>query len=123
MVAKYVESGLTRYKADYYSRTFKDVFQSHVPVFSHADFQRKNVLLRDSSTTTKTGSVADVTDRQIVIIDWEFAGWYPRYWEYARAMFACGRWDDDWNYWVDRTLEPFRNEYAWVEMLLRRVTV
>ena len=39
MVAKYVENGLYKYKVDYYSRTFKDIFQGHVPVFSHADFQ------------------------------------------------------------------------------------
>ncbi|XP_014550174.1 hypothetical protein COCVIDRAFT_32009 [Bipolaris victoriae FI3] len=26
MLAKYVENGLSRYKADYYSRTFKDIF-------------------------------------------------------------------------------------------------
>jgi hypothetical protein len=121
MLAKYVQNGLSRYKADYYSRTFKDVFQGHAPVFSHADFQRKNVLLRDSSTATKTEALRDITDRQLVIVDWEFAGWYPSYWEYARAIFACGRWDDDWNYWVDRTLEPFRNEYAWMHILLREL--
>jgi hypothetical protein len=55
---------------------------------------------------------------EIVIIDWEFAGWYPSYWEYARCVFACGNWNDDWSVWVDEILEPFRNEYVWTNMFL-----
>jgi hypothetical protein len=57
----------------------------------------------------------------IVLIDWKYAGWYPSYWEYARAIFACGRWDDGWSEWVERFLEPWRNAYAWVQMLLREM--
>ncbi|EMD62551.1 hypothetical protein COCSADRAFT_93736, partial [Bipolaris sorokiniana ND90Pr] len=55
------------------------------------------------------------------IIDWEFAGWYLSHWEYARAIFACGRWDDDWYDWVNNILEPYRNEYIWMEKLLREL--
>lgn len=38
MVAKYVESGLSKYKANYYLRTFRDVLRNYSPIFSHADF-------------------------------------------------------------------------------------
>jgi hypothetical protein len=112
LILKYKECGLSSYKARYYTRTFAGVFQGHKPTFSHADFQRKNVLVRTPT---------DDALPELVIIDWEFAGWYPSYWEYARAIFACGRWDDDWNDWVDEMLEPYRNEYAWVEILLREM--
>lgn len=115
LILKYREHGLSRHKASYYTRTFAGVFRGHKPTFSHADFQRKNVLVRKSVTQ------ADGAHPKLVIIDWEFAGWYPSYWEYARAIFACGRWDDDWNDWVDEMLEPYRNEYAWVEILLREM--
>ncbi|KAF2627494.1 kinase-like protein [Macroventuria anomochaeta] len=115
LILKYTESGLSKHKANYYTRTFTGVFQSHKPTFSHADFQRKNILIRDRETQP------DSAHSELVIIDWEFAGWYPSYWEYARAIFACGRWDDDWNDWVDNILEPFRNEYAWMEILLREL--
>ncbi|KAH7386888.1 kinase-like domain-containing protein [Phaeosphaeria sp. MPI-PUGE-AT-0046c] len=122
MIAKYVENGLSTYKANFYSRTFQDVFQNHSPVFSHADFQRKNVLIRTSTTTTgEEEEHWSVDNLELVIIDWEFSGWYPSYWEYARAVFACGRWDDDWNDWIDQILKPYRNEYAWVEILLREL--
>lgn len=115
LILKYKECGLSRHKASYYTRTFAAVFRGHKPTFTHADFQRKNVLVRTPITQT------DGAHPELVIIDWEFAGWYPSYWEYARAIFACGRWDDDWNDWVDEMLEPYRNEYAWVEMLLREL--
>lgn len=115
LILKYTKSGLPKHKANYYTRTFTGVFQSHEPTFSHADFQRKNILVRDRATQPESAHL------ELVIIDWEFAGWYPSYWEYARAIFACGRWDDDWNDWVDEILEPYRNEYAWMEMLLREL--
>jgi len=119
MLAKYVEDGLSKYKAAYYTRTFEEVLRDHPPVFTHADFQRKNVMIRTSSKlpANQVGEPS-YSDPEIVIIDWEFSGWYPSYWEYARTIFACGKWDDDWNIWVDNILEPFRNEYVWNNMLL-----
>lgn len=121
VITKYVESGLSRYKANYYSRTFKDILQNHPPVFTHGDFQRKNILIRNSRLPGEEEVPLNDTDIELVIIDWEFAGWYPSYWEYAKAIFACGRWDDDWNDWVDQILEPFRNENAWMGILLREL--
>lgn len=115
MVAKYVEDGLSKHKAKYYARTFAAVLKDHGPVFSHGDFQRKNVMMRDR------GAEGNETASELVFIDWEFAGWYPSYWEYARTIFACGRWDNDWNDLVDKVLVPHRNEYAWIEMLLREL--
>ncbi|KAI5464362.1 kinase-like domain-containing protein [Mariannaea sp. PMI_226] len=44
------------------------------PVFTHGDLNPFNILVRG--------------DRIVAIIDWEFAGWYPCYWEYTSAW--CG---------------------------------
>ncbi|KAF2807783.1 uncharacterized protein BDZ99DRAFT_392062 [Mytilinidion resinicola] len=121
MIAKYVADGLSQHKANFYSRTFKEVFRNHVPVFAHADLQRKNIMVRFSSKATGLKQQGNVERLELVIIDWEYAGWYPSYWEYARAVWACGRWQDDWNYWIDQILDPFRNEFAWVEMLLKEM--
>lgn len=118
IVAKYIEDGHPKHKADYYGRVFKDMFQGHSPVFTHGDFQRKNIMLRGSPKERETDALWDITDLQIVVIDWEFSGWYPSYWEYAKALFSCGRWDDDWNFWVDQTLEPYRNEYSWMDHVM-----
>lgn len=115
IVLKYKEQGLSTHKANFYTRALSSVLHGHVPTFSHADFQRKNIMVRHSETQ------ADNARPEIVIIDWEFAGWYPSYWEYARAIFACGRWEDDWNEWVDKILQPYRNEFAWIGMILREL--
>ena len=41
------------------------------PVFTHADVSPSNILVRG--------------DDVVGIIDWEFSGWYPHYWEYTSA--------------------------------------
>jgi aminoglycoside phosphotransferase len=44
------------------------------PVFTHGDLNPSNILVHG--------------DRVVGIIDWEFAGWYPYYWEYTSAWQA-----------------------------------
>lgn len=117
MLKKYVFNNLPQRKSDFYKRAFPSVLQEHPPVFSHGDFQRKNVLLRKQSRCGEDGQAA----YDPVIIDWEFAGWYPSYWEYSRALYACGRWNDDWSLWIEKVLDPYWNEWAWMDMLLREL--
>ncbi|KAH9221242.1 kinase-like domain-containing protein [Leptodontidium sp. 2 PMI_412] len=107
MVRKYLHNNTLPQKAGFYKRILPLVLQNHDPVFSHADLQRKNILMRN--------------DGSLVIIDWETAGWYPSYWEYTLAMFTCGRWDDDWHTWVTKILDEYPNEYAWMDMLRREL--
>ncbi|KAF2466561.1 uncharacterized protein BDR25DRAFT_359456 [Lindgomyces ingoldianus] len=53
--------------------------------------------------------ISMVDGPKFVIIDWEFSGWYPSYWEYSRALFG---------YWIEQALKPFRSEYAWLLLFL-----
>jgi tRNA A-37 threonylcarbamoyl transferase component Bud32 len=70
------------HRAQYYQRCLPKVLRGHgAPVFSHGDLQRKNIMLQP--------------DGKPVLIDWEAAGWYPAYWEYASAIFAAGGWRDN----------------------------
>ncbi|KAG4436788.1 hypothetical protein IFR05_007722 [Cadophora sp. M221] len=107
MVRKYLYNNLIPQKAEFYKRVLLLVLQNHSPVFSHADLQRKNIMMRN--------------DGSLVIIDWETAGWYPSYWEYTLAMFTCGRWDDDWHTCVAKILDEYLNEYVWMDMLRREL--
>lgn len=50
---------------------------SYAVKFSHADIAPRNVRVRGGRITG--------------IIDWEFAGWYPEYWEYTRIFFPGER--------------------------------
>lgn len=50
---------------------------SYAVKFSHADIAPRNVRVRGGRITG--------------IIDWEFAGWYPEYWEYTRMFYPGER--------------------------------
>ncbi|KZZ90003.1 phosphotransferase enzyme family protein [Moelleriella libera RCEF 2490] len=107
LVLKYVYNSGLNFKANYYRRVLPLVLRNHKAVFTHGDLQRKNVALAEDGT--------------VVLIDWENAGWFPEYWEYATAMFACGAWQDDWHEYVGRILAEYPNEYAWFDMFAREL--
>ena len=44
------------------------------PVFTHGDLNPFNIIVRENKV--------------VGIIDWEFAGWYPYYWEYTAAWYG-----------------------------------
>ncbi|RYP80016.1 hypothetical protein DL769_002660 [Monosporascus sp. CRB-8-3] len=89
------------HKTRYYKHVLPTVLRgTRGPTFSHGDFQRKNVMVQPDGT--------------IYIIDWEFASWYPDYWEYACATFASGGWRDDWHEYVRMALDEFPNQSLWL---------
>ncbi|KAJ5281664.1 hypothetical protein N7478_007036 [Penicillium angulare] len=44
----------------------------HEIVFTHSDFATRNILVDENCQVT-------------AILDWEWAGWYPEYWQYYKA--------------------------------------
>ncbi|VTT59204.1 unnamed protein product [Fusarium fujikuroi] len=52
------------------------------PLFTHGDLNPFNILVRG--------------DQVVGLIDWEFAGWYPYYWEYTSAWAGKGRLPSSW---------------------------
>ncbi|KAI0542835.1 kinase-like protein [Xylaria digitata] len=65
------------------------------PVFTHGDLNPFNIFLRGS--------------RVVGIIDWEFAGWYPSYWEYTSAWYG-NLTRRAWQTSIDRFLDPYPEE-------------
>jgi len=63
--------------------------RSDVSVFTHGDIAPRNIMV-------------DETYRIAGILDWEAAGWYPDYWEYANIMRPAHGYED-WQAWMDRT--------------------
>jgi hypothetical protein len=51
-------------------------------------------------------SHSEKRDHRVSLVDWEVAGWYPSYWEYASA-FVAFRWNDDWNDHVERIVDAY----------------
>ncbi|KAJ4316476.1 hypothetical protein N0V84_007832 [Fusarium piperis] len=51
----------------------------HPIVFTHGDIAARNILVRDGHI--------------VALLDWEFAGWYPEYWEYVFAIRGMDKLD------------------------------
>ncbi|KAI0554545.1 kinase-like domain-containing protein [Xylaria curta] len=62
--------------------------QSNVSVFTHNDLAPRNVLIDEAGKITG-------------LVDWELAGWYPDYWEYAKTQLQWKT--NDFMGWMDRT--------------------
>lgn len=62
--------------------------RSSTSVFTHGDLTPRNIMV-------------DRAGRITGIVDWENAGWYPDYWEYANIMKPSK--DRDWIAWMDST--------------------
>jgi aminoglycoside phosphotransferase (APT) family kinase protein len=64
--------------------------------FSHGDLAPRNIIIKD-------GRIA-------AIVDWESAGWYPEYWEYARWADSNFRSTQMWHGLRDEILDPYPDE-------------
>ncbi|KAI1209388.1 uncharacterized protein F4807DRAFT_460604 [Annulohypoxylon truncatum] len=81
--------------------------RGHKIVFTHADLNPRNILI--DRTAQPDGSIGwGVTG----IIDWEFAGYYPEYWEYTKAMFEGFRWSLRYNNMVHGVFREFKDYSA-----------
>ncbi|KAM5472338.1 hypothetical protein MauCBS54593_002929 [Microsporum audouinii] len=82
---RYLHFGGLRYKNE-----LPDMLpRSSQTVFTHADIAPRNIMVDDNYHITG-------------ILDWEYAGWYPDYWEYAQIMRPACR-TGDWQKWMDLT--------------------
>ncbi|KAF5017922.1 hypothetical protein F66182_10118 [Fusarium sp. NRRL 66182] len=92
------------HKVRYYYHILPTVLCSNgSPILTHNDLQRKNIIVQDNGT--------------LVIIDWEYASWYPNYWEYSSAMFANSGWRDDWDEYLRIILDEYPNEALWLSTM------
>lgn len=94
----------TAHKVRYYQHVLPVVLRGNgSPVFSHSDFQRKNIMIRPEGLP--------------IIIDWEFASWCPSYWDYSTAIFCNGGWHDDWQEYLRMVLDEHPNQSLWLSTL------
>ena len=56
--------------------------RDHKLVFSHGDLNLHNIIVRDGVI--------------VALLDWEFAGWYPEYWEFVKFCAASCH-DREWH--------------------------
>ena len=76
----------------------------HRFVLTHGDLSDRNIMVFNGKITG--------------IIDWEYGGWYPEYWEYVMAKFNGGH-DDIWREVLDEVLEDRYDDMVELEKILR----
>lgn len=84
---------------------YQQLRNDHRIVFSHGDLAQHNILVKDGRITG--------------LLDWEYAGWYPEYWDYIKFFERPCKHGD----WKDRAKEIFPqiydNELAHHQAILR----
>lgn len=86
----------------FYRRQMGAALANHAVSFTHGDLSRENVLVKE--------------DGEVVLVDWECAGWLPAYWEFCMAFFAHD-FDDDWHLAVPDFLAEWPREFGWMRLL------
>ena len=76
----------------------------HEIVFTHADLNPRNILV--DLFQRPDGSY---TWRVTGIVDWEFSGYYPEYWDYTKSMFEGFRWTRRYNNMMKAVFDHFRD--------------
>ncbi|KAF3903901.1 hypothetical protein ABW20_dc0110080 [Dactylellina cionopaga] len=61
-------------------------------VFTHADLRPANIMIQDGHV--------------VAIVDWEMSGWYPEWWEFAKAFFLW-RFPNDWGTYLLEIMKPY----------------
>lgn len=113
LALKYTYDGRSRYRADFYRQCLPRVLRGNHPIFTHGDYQRKNIMVQRLDNHLES---PHLSTWQIHILDWEKSGWYPTYWEYAIATCAL-QWNDDWCLWIQEALDPYPSEAAWLQTI------
>ncbi|KYK56273.1 phosphotransferase family protein [Drechmeria coniospora] len=108
--------GRRGWMTEFFARHLAAALGGHDGLFAHSDFQRKNILVREEFSAPCNGSSPPKSFRVAAILDWESAGWYPSYWEYA-LCFAYFDWSDDWPEKVESILDPYVKESALLRMV------
>ncbi|KAI0194241.1 hypothetical protein F4808DRAFT_441454 [Astrocystis sublimbata] len=76
--------------------------RGHSIVFTHGDLNPRNILI--DLVTQPDGSEGWSVSG---IVDWEFAGYYPEYWDFTKSLFEGFRWKKRYNDMVKNIFKAF----------------
>ena len=103
---------LTALYLDRYPGNFSTFLRSlyrdnHRIIFTHGDLTLRNIMVSEG--------------RIVGIIDWEFAGWYPEYWEYVKSLYGDS-WQTKCPLFIDKLFPSYRYELMLHNILYAALT-
>ncbi|KXS93969.1 hypothetical protein AC578_1754 [Pseudocercospora eumusae] len=72
----------------------KNLTTIHVLKFTHANLSPRNIIVANGEI--------------VALVDWEYSGWYPQYWEYVK-FFEC---ETDCRDWKEYAEDIFDRQYS-----------
>lgn len=120
------QTGRRGWISSFFSRHLATALKDHGVNFTHGDLHMRNILVEKALTESRPESAgvkaAEANQRWRYrvrgIVDWESAGWYPAYWEYASAVarFQSG---SDWPETLDAIIKPYPLELSMFLLVLQ----
>ena len=108
----WIENNQHGWVSEFFARSLPSALKNHPSTFSHSDLHPENILIQQIWTPLSEEKHYEVA----AIVDWETAGWYPEYWEYA-AAFVLFQWVDDWPEHFERIVGPCPLEAAMLKLV------
>ncbi|OJJ72572.1 hypothetical protein ASPBRDRAFT_54390 [Aspergillus brasiliensis CBS 101740] len=100
------------YQARFYEKYLARVLQGHRPTLTHGDVQQKNIMVVDNMTSCSNGQDGRLFD--VVLVDWENAGWFLDFW---RLFCASHPFILDWEF-----VQVWPAEMAIMQLLDREIS-
>lgn len=110
-------NGRQDFKARYYEANLGRVLQNHRPTLTHGDLHQKNIMVAEDPSR-RNGNHNGGRSFNVVLVDWDRAGWYPDFWEFFRAStyFDMDYWQEDWCWRAQQFLQVWPAETAMMRM-------
>ncbi|WEW60029.1 hypothetical protein PRK78_005512 [Emydomyces testavorans] len=110
-------NGWPDFKARFYDTYVPRVLQGHRPTLTHGDVQQKNIVVAENNASRLNDHGERSFD--VMLVDWESAGWCPDFWEIfcASSSPLFLSWDDDWCWRIHEFLQVWPAEMAIMRMI------
>ncbi|KAH0537164.1 hypothetical protein FGG08_006034 [Glutinoglossum americanum] len=115
LVAKLKSNSEDPSKVEFFKTHLPQLLGRHPPTFTHTDLQQENIIVQEIDH-------GQLRDYKVFIIDWEDAGWFPSYWEYA-SLFIGFHWRDDWLAKAEHFVDPWPAEAAMMKFVYMQLAL
>lgn len=120
------ETGRRGWLSSFLSRHLAAALKGYKVRFTHGDLHMRHILVEKvltepsaESTGVKAAEANQHWSYRVQgIVDWESAGWYPAYWEYASAV-ARFQSESDWPETLDTIIKPYPLELSMFLLVLQ----
>jgi len=92
-----------------------DAFRGHRPVFTHGDLQDRNLVISQVGEREDGHRLIKLT-----LIDWQYAGWFPDYWDFCVQACNDGG-GQDWKEFLQAGLDPYPKEFPLMYLLRQTI--